>query len=262
MRNLILLLLLPIFGFGQITTYPWLHDFENVIGLEQDTNDDGDWLLMQGPTSSFNTGPQGDHTTGSGIYYYTEASGNGIGYPSKTFVIYTPTFDVSATPGKVLSFWYHMYGTTMGDLEIGYIDNNGYTMLDIISGDQGNNWKLAYYPITAVDSFKIAFIATTGSSYYSDIAIDDIMISDPFTVIYGCTDTVSSNYDSTATHDNGTCIYYYGCIDPNATNYNPWANVDDGTCVQEVVCNSNQSLLDVAIKLDNWPNETSWEVES
>ena len=260
MRNLILLLLLPIFGFGQITTYPWLHDFENVIGLEQDTNDDGDWLLMQGPTSSFNTGPQGDHTTGSGIYYYTEASGNGIGYPSKTFVIYTPTFDVSATPGKVLSFWYHMYGTTMGDLEIGYIDNNGYTMLDIISGDQGNNWKLAYYPITAVDSFKIAFIATTGSSYYSDIAIDDIMISDPFTVIYGCTDTVSSNYDSTATHDNGTCIYYYGCIDPNATNYNPWANVDDGTCVQEVVCNSNQSLLDVAIKLDNWPNETSWEV--
>ena len=261
MKKILILLLLPIFSFGQsINTFPWIHDFENFMGLIQDTSDDLDWSLAQGPTSSFNTGPQGDHTTGNGIYYYTEASGNGIGHPFKTFVIYTPTFDVSATPGKVLSFWYHMYGMTMGDLEVGYIDGNGYTMLDVISGDQGNQWKLAYYPINAIDSFQIAFIATTGSSYYSDIAIDDIMISDPFTVVYGCTDTVSSNYDSTATHDDGSCIYVFGCIDPSATNYNPWANVDDGSCVQEVVCNSNQSLVDVAIKLDNWPSETSWEV--
>ena len=84
----------------------------------------------------------------------------------------------------------------------------------------------------------------------------------PYTVLYGCTDTVSFNYDSTATHDNGTCIYYYGCIDPNATNYNPWANVDDGSCIQEVACNSNQSLVDVAITLDNWPSETSWLIYS
>ena len=260
MKKILLLLLLPIFSFGQINTFPWTHDFENIIGLEQDTTNDRDWWLMQGPTSSQLTGPQGDHTTGSGIYYYAEASTNGVGYPSQTFITYTPTFDISQTPGKVLSFWYHMYGSTMGDLEAGYIDSNGYTTLGVISGDQGDQWKLAYYPITTTDSFKIVFTATTGSSFYSDICIDDLYVGDPFTVVFGCTDTVSSNYDSTATHDNGSCIYYFGCIDPNATNYNPWANVDDGSCIQDVICNPGQSLLDIAIKLDNWPSETSWEI--
>ena len=259
MKKLLLILLLPIISFGQtINNFPWIHDFENIIGLEQEPNDDGDWWLMQGPTGSFNTGPQGDHTVGNGIYYYVESSSPN--FPNKVFVTYTPTFDVSQTPGKVISFWYHMYGAAMGDLEIGYIDNNGYTMLDVISGNQGDLWKFAYYPIPAVDSFKVAFVAITGSSYTSDIAIDDIMVSDPFNVVFGCTDTVSSNYDSTATHDDGSCIYYFGCTDVNATNYNPWANVDDNSCIQNVNCDSTQSLIDVAIKLDNWPSETSWEV--
>ena len=259
MKNLILLLLLPIFSFGQIiNSFPWVHDFENGVALEQDTNDFADWYLMQGSTSSINTGPDSDHTTGNGIYFYVESSNPN--FPNKVFIVYTPRFDVSATPGKVLSFWYHMHGNAMGDLEIGMLDSTGYTVLDTISGNQGNQWQLAYYPITATTSFKIKFKATTGSSYTSDIAIDDIMISDPFTVAYGCTDSVSSNYDSTATHDNGTCIYVYGCIDPSATNYNPWANVDNGSCVQNVACDSTQSLIDVAIKLDNWPTETSWEV--
>ena len=259
-KILLLLLLLPFITLGQINTFPWVHNFENIVGLEQDTTNDRDWWLMQGPTGSQLTGPQGDHTTGSGIYYYAEASTNGIGFPNQTFITYTPTFDISQTPGKVLSFWYHMYGSTMGDLEAGYIDANGYTTLGIISGNQGDQWRFAYYPITATDSFKIVFTATTGSSFYSDICIDDIMVSDPFTVIYGCTDSVSSNYNPLATHSDGSCIYYFGCIDPTATNYNPWANVDDGSCVQNVVCNPGQSLLDVAIKLDNWPSETSWDI--
>ena len=71
----LLLILLPIFSFGQgINTFPWIYDFENAIALEQDTNDFADWYLMQGPTNSVNTGPSGDHTTGSGIYFYVESS--------------------------------------------------------------------------------------------------------------------------------------------------------------------------------------------
>ena len=260
-KLLFILLLLPSVVLGQtITNFPWVHDFENFITLEQDTTNDRDWWLMQGPTGSVNTGPQGDHTTGSGIYYYAEASTSGIGFPYQTFTTYTPTFDVSQTPGKVLSFWYHMYGSTMGDLEIGVLDGNGYIAIDTISGDQGNQWKFAYYTLPSSSLFKIVFKATTGSSYYSDICIDDIVVSDPFNVVFGCNDSVSSNYNPLATHNDGSCVYYYGCIDPTATNYNPWANVDDGSCVQNVVCNPNQSLLDVAIKLDNWPSETSWEI--
>ena len=53
-----------------------------------------------------------------------------------------------------------MYGAAMGDLEIAIISNGVYTPIDTISGNQGNQWYFAYYPITAVDSFKIAFIIT------------------------------------------------------------------------------------------------------
>ena len=100
MKKILFLLLLPLISFGQtINTFPWVHDFENIVGLEQDITNDRDWWLMQGPTSSQLTGPQGDHTTGNGIYYYAEASTSGIGFPNQTFITYTPTFDMSQTPG-------------------------------------------------------------------------------------------------------------------------------------------------------------------
>ena len=153
MKKLLLLLLLPVFSFGQINNFPWVHDFDNLMGLQQDQNDFGDWILKQGGTSSFATGPDGDHTTGFGTYYYVESSGSA--HPDKVFKVYTPTFDISATPGKVLSFWYHMYGAAMGDLEIAIISDSVYTPIDTISGNQGNQWKLAYYPIASTTPFKI-----------------------------------------------------------------------------------------------------------
>ena len=204
-KILILLLLLPIFSSGQVNTFPWVNDFESFIALEQDPNDDGDWVLRQGSTPSYNTGPSGDHTTGSGVYYYVESSYPN--YPDQTFITYTPTFDVSATPGKVLSFWYHMYGTAMGDLEIGVLDNNGYTILDTKSGNHGDQWYFAYYPIASTDSFKIQFTAITGSSYTSDICIDDIMISDAFSPAIGCMDSIALNYDASAVYPDGSCTY-------------------------------------------------------
>ena len=261
MKKILFLLLIPFVTLGQVSNFPWKHNFDNNFPLQQETNDFGDWLLRTGGTPSFNTGPQGDHTTGNGVYFYVESSGQNYG--GKLFTTYTPTFDVSATYGKVLSFWYHMFGPAMGELEIAIIDTAGnYTFIDAYNGDQGMEWKLGYYPLDSFNiqhDFKIAFIATTGTSYTSDICIDDIMISDPYPIIYGCMDTVSSNYDSLATINTG-CIYINGCTDPLAENYNPWANVDDGTCVMEVACNPGQALIEVAILLDNWPGETSWEI--
>ena len=151
MKKLLLLLLLPIFSFGQaVDTFPWINNFENFVPLQQDPNDDGDWLLHQGPTSSFNTGPTGDHTTGNGVYFYVESSGSN--HPNKQFISYTPVFDVSATPGRVLSFWYHMFGPTMGELEVAAIDAWGnYIFIDAFNSDQGVNWKFAYY---ALDMYR------------------------------------------------------------------------------------------------------------
>jgi hypothetical protein len=49
--------------------------------------------------------------------------------------------------------------------------------------------------------------------------------------ISGCTDPMACNYDSNATCDIGSCLYYCGgCTDPLAWNYNSEATFDDGTC--------------------------------
>jgi len=263
-KILLLLLLLPIFVFGQVNTFPWTNDFENNIPLEQDLNDDGDWLLKQGATPSFNTGPTGDHTTGNGTYFYVEASAPN--YPNKQFISYTPTFDVSATPGKVLSFWYHMFGPEMGELEIAAIDVMGnYIFIGAYNGDQGMPWHFAYYPLDSLNlqhDFKIAFVGNTGTLFTSDICIDDLKVSDAFPIVFGCTDSVAPNYNPLATVSDGSCIYILGCMNSLAENYNPWANIDNGTCVMEVACSVNQSLIEVAILLDNWPHETYWEIKA
>ena len=47
--------------------------------------------------------------------------------------------------------------------------------------------------------------------------------------ICGCTDPAASNYDPSATIDDGTCLYC-GCTDPLAWNYDPNAACDDGSC--------------------------------
>ena len=266
MKNILLLLLLiPVLSFGQvINTFPWANNFEDNIPLEQDQNDDGDWLLKQGPTPSFNTGPTGDHTTGSGTYFYVESSHPN--YPNKQFISYTPTFDVSATPGKVLSFWYHMFGPEMGELEIAAIDVMGnYTFIGAYDGDQGMDWHFAYYPLDSLNlqhDFKIAFVGNTGSLFTSDICIDDIKVSDAFPIVFGCNDSIAPNYNPLATVSDGSCIYILGCMDSSAENYNPWANIDNGTCVMEVACDVSESLIQIAILLDNWPHETYWEIKA
>jgi len=51
---------------------------------------------------------------------------------------------------------------------------------------------------------------------------------------YGCTDPIADNYDTKATHDDGSCEYdpslFRGCTDTLATNYDPIAIVDDCHC--------------------------------
>ena len=47
--------------------------------LEQSSDDEEDWKLLNKKTPSGATGPSADHSTGSGYYAYLEASGITIG---------------------------------------------------------------------------------------------------------------------------------------------------------------------------------------
>ena len=52
--------------------------------------------------------------------------------------------------------------------------------------------------------------------------------------VRGCTDPLATNYDGTATEDDGSCQYppapVEGCTDNQANNFDPEATVDDGSC--------------------------------
>ena len=53
----------------------------------------------------------------------------------------------------------------------------------------------------------------------------------------GCTDEAATNYDPTASYDDGSCEYIIsGCTDETACNYDADANEDDGSCLQEDEC--------------------------
>ena len=61
--------------------------------------------------------------------------------------------------------------------------------------------------------------------------------------IYGCTDPTATNYDPTATVDDGSCVLcVYGCADPTAFNYDSLATCDDGSCITSCLTPANLQL--------------------
>ena len=95
---------------------------------------------------------------------------------------------------------------------------------------------MALYPII------YGCMNTLASNYNSDATIDDgscaYVQPDQDDVIPGCMDSTASNFDSTATYDDGSCLFVCddiaGCTDMNAINFDPNATIDDGSCIMPV----------------------------
>jgi len=75
----------------------------------------------------------------TGKYAYIEATGMSQGDNAKLV-----KGDFSFSSRKCLSFYYHMYGSTMGTLNV-YV---GQKKIFTKTGDQGNQWKQAMVNIT------------------------------------------------------------------------------------------------------------------
>jgi len=71
-------------------------------------------------------------------------------------------------------------------------------------------------------------IDSSAINYNSTATIDDGTCI--YTVL-GCTDSSATNYSNVATDDDGSCAYVvYGCTDNAAGNFDPAADTDDGSC--------------------------------
>ncbi|MDC1063696.1 T9SS type A sorting domain-containing protein, partial [Flavobacteriales bacterium] len=175
-------------------------------GLEmwfQDTDDDFNWTSKVGPTGSSNTGPTAAFD--SSTYLYTETSPSSTWGASARITVPCVDMDAFANPG--FSFAYHMYGATMGTLNVDVSSDNGATWTNVwtASGDLGNVWNQSIIDLGAfTGEIDLRIEGIAGTSYTSDMAID---LTSFYSLPPGCTDPLASNYDSTAVVDDGSCLY-------------------------------------------------------
>ena len=200
-----------------------------------------DWTVNSGGTSSSNTGP----STGAydGTYYvYTETSGAGSNSDARMTV---NCVDLSAWTSPALTWQYHMYGATMGTLEVNISTDGGLTWTNAwsLSGDQGDQWSLGLVDLSTYGTGQIAveFHMATGTSFTSDACLDMIQFSE---LAVGCTDPFADNYDPAALIDDGSCLYT-GCLDQYASNYCGTCNVPDNSLCTYYPCGTLNYLEDV-----------------
>ena len=180
-------------------------------------------------TSSLNTGPLNGAPSFDGSYYlYCETSGQS----NMTANLVSACVDLNNFVDPSFAFAYHMYGATMGTLNVDVSNDGGATWTNLWteSGDQGTNWLEAGISLSnyAGQIVQLRMSYTSGTSFTGDCAIDYLRFIDGLNI--GCMDSTACNYDSTATIT-ATCDYTcLGCTDPLATNFDSTATVDDGSC--------------------------------
>jgi hypothetical protein len=152
---------------------PCLSVWDNVSG------DDFDWSLNSGGTASVGTGPSGDHTTGSGIYIYTETSNPVTG--GDVALLESQCLDITGIGAIDVSFWFHMFGPNIGTLELQGLEGSTWNTFWTLSGDQGDIWTQAFVTVpTAGGLQKLRFraeVSTVGNAYQNDFALDDIQLT-------------------------------------------------------------------------------------
>ncbi|XP_052711456.1 MAM and LDL-receptor class A domain-containing protein 1-like isoform X3 [Crassostrea angulata] len=144
--------------------------------LKDAGSDDFDWTVRSGKTPSSKTGPS---KAAEGIKYaYIEASQKKPGVRATLEGIVQMPKDGD----MCLSFNYHMYGETVDSLEVLFQDMSHFHEV----GNKGDQWNKAEFTLFNLDSTvapKIQFTATRGSNYKSDIAIDNVQLTEGECVI-------------------------------------------------------------------------------
>ena len=167
---------------------PWSDDFSTHPGgtgtttngwLTNPTSGFAWTISTDGTTPSSSTGPAADNT-GDDHFIFTEASGSN---PGDVALLYSPKLDLSALTTPELTFYYHMYGTDMGDLHIDVYNGSAYTndVATALSGQQqsaqGDAWLKYTIDLSSYSgTIHIRFRGVRGSQYTGDMSIDDFSI--------------------------------------------------------------------------------------
>ncbi|KAK0053445.1 MAM and LDL-receptor class A domain-containing protein 1 [Biomphalaria pfeifferi] len=188
-------------------------DFEDgLCGWSHDLTDDFNWVINQGETPTAKTGPMVDHTKNdsSGHYLFVESSAPQTTGHKARFL--SPFYNVESLQNKCLEFYYHMYGeegeNNVGSLEV-YVRPQKIPTIALDTdhqifyktGNQRDSWIKADVIVPQVtEPVQFVFQATMKKSWLSDIAIDDIVVTD-------CRSKVSNSTDHVILNDSFTTVY-------------------------------------------------------
>ncbi|GAB5556610.1 MAG: hypothetical protein SchgKO_08230 [Schleiferiaceae bacterium] len=141
------------------------------------------WVTNHGTTSSSGTGPTYDFS-GTGNYVYTEGSNHSLGDAS----LYSPLLDCGGITNPVLSFKYHMYGTSIKTLYVEQWLDSNWVSLDSIVGQQqslhGDPWRTFQVLLdsTGITRFRLrsAYNPIGPNIQRQDVSIDEVSVEDQF----------------------------------------------------------------------------------
>lgn len=169
---------------------PYFNDFESLTPsnafVEEDCWTEAspgfyNWDVSGGGTPSFDTGPAAAFSGSN--FLFTEASSGAQG--DEAFLV-SPLIDVSSLSVPALFFYYHMFGADMGTLHVDVDDGSGagYVNVFSLSGPQqlaqGDPWIEQIIDLSAYagQTIQLRFRGERGSSFESDMAIDDVRVDE------------------------------------------------------------------------------------
>ena len=195
----------------------------------------GNWAFLGTPGYS-----AGSNGRTAGTYAWIDFSGT-----DTDVIMEVEDVDVSALAAPTLVFdYYSDLGTSicaannMMHVEaFAGLDTSGNEIWNsIVTLDSvAAGWNSYIYSTVGFDVAGVVSIRFRGESsglscdFYNDLLVDDVRLMEA--PISGCMDPFASNYDPTATIDDGSCLYP-GCTDPMAINYCSSCNVSDpASCI-------------------------------
>ncbi|BCY29495.1 GEVED domain-containing protein [Flavobacterium okayamense] len=187
-----------------------------------------------GSTPSTGTGPSGAY---SGVkYFYTEATSGTAGVVAE---LYTPMIDVSGLTTPTVQFYYHMYGVNMGELHVDVYDGAAWNNdMFVVVGQQQtadtDAWTFSVVSLsslTITGDIQVRFRGIRGSSFESDMSIDDISVTeapscfDPINL--AASNVTSNSFDLDWTDASGGSQFdFYYVVQPAGTGL-PVANPEN-----------------------------------
>ncbi|MBL4709026.1 MAG: T9SS type A sorting domain-containing protein [Flavobacteriales bacterium] len=142
------------------------------------------WGTGDGTNATGITGPSKDHTLGTsaGTLMFTDAS---LGNTGDQTILVSPLINIGNFTNLNISYWYHMFGFSMGNLSLEVSYGSNWIAIDSLLGEDINQstgshsaWKqrtIALRPPLGSTTLQYRFRGIRGGRF-SNMAIDDVLI--------------------------------------------------------------------------------------